>query len=150
MSFRHAGLTCFLAFFSSQLNDRSLSFSVMARITRQGFPPAMTLDGISFVTTLPASDDTVVSYGHARRDGNSSADPYVIPDRNRPCVFEPFVSSLDIGGVTCRIEAHVGGDEHVVAYGDGSLVEHNAIVVGKEIFAQVNVMPIVAKERAIC
>ena len=42
---------------------------------------------------------------------------------------------------------HVGGDEHVVAYGDGSLVEHNAIVVGKEIFAQVNVMPIVAKER---
>lgn len=39
------------------------------------------------------------------------------------------------------------GDEHVVAYGDGSLVEHNAIVVGKEIFAQVNVMPIVAKER---
>ena len=55
MSFRHAGLTCFLAFFSSQLNDRSLSFSVMARITRQGFPPAMTLDGISFVTTLPAA-----------------------------------------------------------------------------------------------
>lgn len=48
--------------------------------------------------------------------------------------------------MTCRIEAHVGGDEHVVAYGDGSLVEHNAIVVGKEIFAQVNVMPIVAKE----
>lgn len=45
MSFRHAGLTCFLAFFSSQLNDRSLSFSVMVRITRQGFPPAMTLDG---------------------------------------------------------------------------------------------------------
>ena len=55
MSFRHAGLTCFLAFFSSQLNDRSLSFSVMVRITRQGFPPAMTLDGISFVTTLPAA-----------------------------------------------------------------------------------------------
>lgn len=49
MSFRHAGLTCFFAFFSSQLNDRSLSFSVMVRITRQGFPPAMTLDGISFV-----------------------------------------------------------------------------------------------------
>ena len=90
---------------------------------------------------------TDVDYGYTRSDGNSSADPYVIPDRNRPCVFEPFVSSLDIGGVTCRIEAHVGGDEHVVAYGDGSLVEHNAIVVGKEIFAQVNVMPIVAKER---
>ena len=95
----------------------------------------------------PGSNDTIVSYGYTRSDGNSSADPYVIPDRNRPCVFEPFVSSLDIGGVTCRIEAHVGGDEHVVAYGDGSLVEHNAIVVGKEIFAQVNVMPIVAKER---
>ncbi len=29
-----------------------LSFSVIERITRQGFPTAITLDGISFVTTL--------------------------------------------------------------------------------------------------
>ena len=61
MSFRHAGLTCFLAFFSSQLNDRSLSFSVMVRITRQGFPPAMTLDGISFVTKLP---EAMILFSH--------------------------------------------------------------------------------------
>ena len=46
--------------------------------------------------------------------------------------------------MTCRIEAHVGGDEHVVAYGDGSLVEHNAIVVGKEIFADFDVAAVVA------
>ena len=55
MSFRHAGLTCFLAFLSSHLNDPTLSFSVMVRLTPQGFRPAMTLDGISFVTTLQAA-----------------------------------------------------------------------------------------------
>lgn len=105
----------------------------MVRITRQGFPPAMTLDGISFVTTLPAA---MILLSPMVTPGVMVTPPQI--HTLFPTVIGHAYSSHSFrrstSEVTCRIEAHVGGDEHVVAYGDGSLVEHNAIVVGKRNF----------------
>ena len=91
-------------------------------------------------------DDGIVADGHAGGDGHAAANPHVVADGDGPGIFEPLVATLHIDGVAGSIEAHVGGNEYVVADGDGGLVEHHAVEVGKEVFAYVDVVAVVAQE----
>jgi len=58
----------------------STAYSVISRMTRQGFPAANTPSGTSRVTTLPAPMTVPGPDPDARQDERRAADPYVRSD----------------------------------------------------------------------
>ena len=91
----------------------------------------------------------IVAYGDAREDYRASFDPDIVPDGHR---FRPFLAAapLDgVGAVACRIYAHIGVDETVVANGHLGLVQDGEAEIGEEMPSHAYLLPIVAVERLV-
>lgn len=92
------------------------------------------------------ADGDIVAYRDSGQDGNTAANPDIVPDRNRFGPFSPAVPLDGIGAVTRRINAHIGADEAVVADGDRCLVQHREVEIGEETFSHAYLLPIIAEK----
>ena len=75
------------------------------------------------------SDGYVVADCYAWQDCNATTNPYVIAYGDRFGLFVFLVAMLWVDWVTYGVDAYVGRNEAVVAYGDFGFVEHYEIEV---------------------
>lgn len=98
------------------------------------------------VDNTPGTDDAVVADGDAGQYADLRPDPHVVADGDGAGIFQPAVPLPDVERMAGRIETAVGGDEHMVAEADLGLVQDDAIHVGIEVFADFDVVAVVAEE----
>ena len=93
------------------------------------------------------SDDNVTPDCDAGHDLDAGAEPDIITDFDRPCVFKPGIASREINRMTCGVEAAVGCNKYVIPECYPCSVQYCDIKVGEEIVADFNVISIVTVER---
>ena len=96
-------------------------------------------------------DDRPGAYRHIVADGHSghhrhvAANPDVIAHMDRTGILQSLVSIFDVQRVTGGVERAAWSYEDIVAKGDLSLVEDDAIGIAEEVVAYLNIISIVAK-----
>ena len=126
----------------------STAYSVISRMTRQGFPAANTPSGTSRVTTLPAPMTVPGPDPDARQDERRAADPYVRSDFDGLAVLLTS-PQLGVHRVHGREDLHARPEERVVADPHVADVEHDAVEVEEHPLAELDVRPVVAEERRL-
>ena len=119
----------------------------MERSTRQGLPAATVFAGMSRVTTLPApmtQPFPMVTPGQTTT--SAAAEPDIISDGDGTGKLDAFAALLRVDGMAGGVKAAVGTDHHMVAEGDLGAVEDDTVVVGIKVFAQVDVVAVIAPE----
>ena len=94
-----------------------------------------------------AADDHIAADGHARHHLHACADPDIVPHRDRVGILKPGVAALEVDGVTSGVETAVRRNKDVIAEFHLSTIKDDQVVVGVEIFAQFDVVAIIAPER---
>ena len=94
------------------------------------------------------ADDAVVADSDARKDADVRSYPHVVAYGDRAGIFESLVALGHIEWMPGRIDAYVGGDEDVVAYGHFRSVEDCQIDVGECVAPDEYIVSVVAMERA--
>ena len=84
---------------------------------------------------------------YTRADNGVAAEPYVVTDCDFFAVLIGGISANWMNWMASCVDCDIWCHLAVVTNLDLCNIQKSAIIVGKEIFAQVNVMPIVAKER---
>ena len=91
-------------------------------------------------------DHRVVADGHSAEDGHRTADPDIVPHRDRERVLPAVDAVLHIQRMTCRQNRDVRRDPDIVPEAAVIAIKHNKIVVGKKVFADLNVKTVIAFE----
>ena len=102
-------------------------------MTLQGFPAAITPEGISRLTRLPAPMTT--------------SSPMVTPGKTETFdgegVLQAFVPLYKINGMSRRIKAAVGTDKNIVAKNHRRFIENHAVIVRIKAFTDFNVVTVI-------
>ena len=93
-----------------------------------------------------AADDHIASDGDPGHNLNPRADPYIVANRNGIRIFHPPVPALKINGVPGCMEAAVRPNEHIVPKGHLGSIQNHQVVIGVEIFAQLDIVAVIAPE----
>ena len=125
--------------------------------------------GITFLTISLANDSTRIAYGHRVRrnifdhhasctndttvanrhswaDRHTASQPAVFANGYRRASLYGFAAFDVVHRMVRSQELAVGTNLSVGTDGDDASVEHGAVVVDKDIFAQLDAMPVVAME----
>ena len=74
----------------------------------------------------------IVANGDTGKNSSTTTNPHTMANGDWFCPFTTCVTLLRIGTVTSGIDANIGTDKTVVAYGYWCFVEHSPIEIGKE------------------
>lgn len=74
------------------------------------------------------------------------ANPYVIANGYRFSILQTLVAQVYVEGMSGRVETTIWSNEHIVAKGYRRSVENDAVDVAVKVFANMNVVTIVAVE----
>ena len=77
------------------------------------------------------------------------ANPYVIANGYRFSILQTLVAQVYVEGMSGRVETTIWRNEHIVAKGYRRSVENDAVDVAVKVFANMNVVNIVAVERML-
>lgn len=98
------------------------------------------------------ADDAAITDGDTADDGYITAEPAVIADPNWLSVFQVIhlspvihlgIPFFVVQGMHRSQERNIRSEEHIVADGDGTNIHNGEIIIGKEIFAGMDVNAIV-------
>ena len=89
----------------------------------------------------------IIANRYARQHAYLSPNPYVVANGDGLGIFKALVAQVDIEGMSGRVETAIGRNEHIVAKGYRCSVENDAVDVAEKVFADMNVVTIVAIER---
>lgn len=92
------------------------------------------------------ANDYVGADGDTGHHLHTATYPYIVAHGDGVGILEALVAALGVDGVAGSVEAAVGGYEDVVAKGDLGGIEDDGVVVGKEVFAYLDVIAVVAPE----
>jgi hypothetical protein len=92
-----------------------------------------TVFGNVFCHHTARADNTIFSDSDPRQNQNARAKPCIITDVNRVSIFKSRYAFLHLERVFLRDDAHIRGDEHVVANRDFPAVHEFAIKIGKKV-----------------
>ena len=92
------------------------------------------------------TDDGASADGYAGEDRTATADPDMILDDDRDAKLLAGSPLLEVERMPHTVERHGGSDEHMVAYGNMSAIEHGAATIDEGMTPYLNLAPIVAKE----
>ena len=95
------------------------------------------------------SDGASFSDCHSGEDGDSSANPAVVPDIHWLRPLLSCVSLCRIRAVAGSVDAHVRPDEDIVTDRDHRLVKDNKVEIRKKTLPDLDVLPVVTMERRI-
>ena len=102
--------------------------------------------GNVFRDDTSSGDDAACPDGDTRTNGHIATDPRIVADGYRMSRFHRVPALQVILRVLWRVEAAVGSDEHMVANGDETLIEHRTVVVDAHVFADGDAAAVVAME----
>ena len=94
----------------------------------------------------PRADNGPRAYIHTRQNTHMAAKPYIVAYGYGQGVLHQRVALSGINGMRGRVEAALRAYETVSAEGDASAVEDDEIVIGEEVFAQLDVGAEIAPE----
>lgn len=92
------------------------------------------------------SDGAVVADGHAGEDADVCSDPYVVTHGDGARIFQSRVAQIGFQWMPGGVKSAVGGYEYVAAECYRCFIEDDKIDVGVEIFADVDIVSVVAIE----
>lgn len=90
------------------------------------------------------SDYAIIADGDAGQNAYIGTNPHITADSYRTGVFETLVPLDGIDRMTCRVKPAIGSDKHVVAEFYRSLVKYHQIMIGIEIFADMDIVAVIA------
>lgn len=95
------------------------------------------------------SDGAVVADGHAGENAYVCSDPYIVAHGDGTRIFQSGVAQVGIQWMPGGVESAVGGYEYVASECYRCFIEDDKIDVGVEIFADVDIVSVVAIERLL-
>jgi hypothetical protein len=91
-------------------------------------PTAITLAGISFVTTLPEPDDIVITNGNTRVHNSATTKPNIVAYKNRNGIFQLGIPYIGMQGVSRSKKTHIGCNKSVVTYDNLGAVDNLSLL----------------------
>ena len=95
----------------------------------------------------PGADNRAVADPDARADDHPSAQPAVVADGDWAARFEACTALRRVERMQGREQLHFGADQRVTADADRSQVEERAAEVDERMFADRDIIPVIAVER---
>lgn len=95
------------------------------------------------------SNGAVVADCHAGEDADVCSDPHVVAHGDGMCIFQSGVAQVGFQWMSGGVESAVGSYENVFSECDGCFIEDDKIYVGVEVFADVDIVAVVAIERLL-
>ena len=79
---------------------------------------------------------------------NARSDPNIAAHRDGIRIFQSLVAPLGINGVSCRVEAAVRCNKHIVTEGDLPAIQNHRVVICEEVFTDLNVIAVSPHHRS--
>lgn len=95
-----------------------------------------------FNNNTAAANHNIASDRNPRHDMNARSDPNIAAHRDGIRIFQSLVAPLGINGVSCRVEAAVRCNKHIVTEGDLPAIQNHRVVICKEVFTDLNVIAV--------
>ena len=95
-----------------------------------------------FNNNTAAANHNIASDRNPRHDMNARSDPNIAAHRDGIRIFQSLVAPLGINGVSCRVEAAVRCNKHIVTEGDLPAIQNHRVVICEEVFTDLNVIAV--------
>ena len=95
-----------------------------------------------FNNNTAAANHNIASDRNPRHDMNARSDPNIAAHRDGIRIFQSLVAPLGINGVSCRVEAAVRCNKHIVTEGDLPVIQNHRVVICEEVFTDLNVIAV--------
>ena len=101
-----------------------------------------------FNNNTAAANHNIASDRNPRHDMNARSDPNIAAHRDGIRIFQSLVAPLGINGVSCRVEAAVRCNKHIVTEGDLPAIQNHRVVICEEVFTDLNVIAVPPHHRS--
>lgn len=95
-----------------------------------------------FNNNTAAANHNIASDRNPRHDMNARSDPNIAAHRDGIRIFQSLVAPLGINGVSCRVEAAVRCNKHIVTESDLPVIQNHRVVICEEVFTDLNVIAV--------
>ena len=101
-----------------------------------------------FNNNTAAANHNIASDRNPRHDMNARSDPNIAAHRDGIRIFQSLVAPLGINGMSCRVEAAVRCNKHIVTEGDLPAIQNHRVVICEEVFTDLNVIAVPPHHRS--
>lgn len=101
-----------------------------------------------FNNNTAAANHNIASDRNPRHDMNARSDPNIAAHRDGIRIFQSLVAPLGINGMSCRVEAAVRCNKHIVTESDLPAIQNHRVVICEEVFTDLNVIAVPPHHRS--
>ncbi len=101
-----------------------------------------------FNNNTAAANHNIASDRNPRHDMNARSDPNIAAHRDGIRIFKSLVAPLGINGMSCRVEAAVRCNKHIVTESDLPAIQNHRVVICEEVFTDLNVIAVPPHHRS--
>ena len=102
--------------------------------------------GDVFYHNTPAANHNITPNRNAGHDRNTGANSYIAANCNGVGIFQPSASAFKINGMSGSMKSAVRSNKYIVPKGYFCTVQNHGVMIGKEIFANFNVVTVITPE----